>query len=222
MQVCLISSGTMLFMTYLFLDESGDLGFKHGSTRYFMISLVLTDDRRGLEKIVKRIFRGFSKTEKKSHGGVLHAYSETPRTRKKLLTLFHAHAQSRVFVICVNKEKVSADLQNEKHTLYNFAVSVLLQRLYTKNILSTDKRVCLVASRRETNKLLNENFITYLKKQIKKYDANMQITIRKQNEEKALQVTDIVSWAVFRKYEYGDDTYYSLLQDDIVEESMLY
>ncbi len=212
----------MLLMTYLFLDESGDLGFKHGSTRYFMISLVLTDDRRGLEKIVKRIFRGFSKTEKKSHGGVLHAYSETPQTRKKMLTLFHAHTQSHVFVICVDKEKVSADLHNKKHTLYNFTVGTLLKRLYVGGILLTDKKVCLIASRRETNKLLNENFITYLKKQTKKHNADMQITIRKQDEEKALQVTDIVSWAVFRKYEYQDDTYYSLLQDDIVEESMLY
>lgn len=212
----------MLLMTYLFLDESGDLGFKYASTRYFMISFVLTDDRRGLEKMVKRIFRGFSKTEKKSHGGVLHAYSETPQTRKKLLALFHAHTQSRVFVICVDKEKVSADLRDKKHTFYNFIVSTLLKRLYAKNILPTDKRVCLIASRRETNKLLNENFITYLKRQTKRYNADLQITIRKQDEEKALQVTDIVSWAVFRKYEYEDDTYYSLLQDSIVEESMLY
>ncbi len=212
-------------MLYLFLDESGDFGFnfkKHGSTQHFMISLVLTDDRRGLEKIVKRVFRGFSKMERKSHGGVLHAYTETPQTRKKLLTLFHAHTRSHIFVMCVDKRKVSVNLQNEKHTLYNFTVGVLLKRLYDTGVLSTNKKVCLIASRRETNKLLNENFIAYLKKQVKKHSGDMQITIQEPKEEKALQVTDMVSWAVFRKYEYRDDTYYSLLGNSIVEESMLY
>lgn len=117
---------------------------------------------------------------------------------------------------------MSVDLYSKKHTLYNFTVGTLLKRLYAGGILPTDKRVHLIASRRETNKFLNENFIAYLKKQTKKHNADLQIIIRKQDEEKALQVADMVSWAVFRKYEYQDDTYYLLLQDDVVEESMLY
>ena len=37
-----------------------------------------------------------------------------------------------------------------------------------------------------------------------------------------LQAVDFVSWAIFRKYEYGDDSYYNLIKNKIVEENPLF
>lgn len=53
-----------------------------------------------------------------------------------------------------------------------------------------------------------------------KIDVNIQI--KTPSEEKALQAVDFVRWAIFRKYEYGDDSYYNLIKNKIVEENPLF
>jgi len=48
------------------------------------------------------------------------------------------------------------------------------------------------------------------------------VVIKTPYEEKSLQAVDFVSWAIFRKYEYGDDSYYDLIKDKIMEENPLF
>jgi hypothetical protein len=50
----------------------------------------------------------------------------------------------------------------------------------------------------------------------------MEVSIKSPHEEKSLQVVDFVSWAIFRKYEYGDDSYYNLIKNKIAEENPLF
>jgi len=81
----------------------------------------------------------------------------------------------------------------------------------------------LIASRRETNKFLNENFRNYLNAQVKnRHKVNINISIKSPSGEKVLQAVDFVSWTIFRKYEYGDDSYYNLIKNKIVEENPLF
>ena len=83
---------------YIFLDESGDLGFetrKEGTSHNFIITFLITKDKRGIEKIVKKIFRNFSKKEIKRHHGMLHAFRETKQTRIKILSLFKTTKNQR-------------------------------------------------------------------------------------------------------------------------------
>ena len=81
----------------------------------------------------------------------------------------------------------------------------------------------LVASKRETNKFLNQNFHDYLSHQVRSnHGIELKIEIKTPAEEKCLQAVDIASWSIFRKYEYGDDSYYQKLKPAIVEENALY
>lgn len=48
-------------MIYLFLDESGDLGFSERSSRWFILTIVLTTNHRKIEKCVKKAHRGLKK-----------------------------------------------------------------------------------------------------------------------------------------------------------------
>ena len=80
-----------------------------------------------------------------------------------------------------------------------------------------------MASRRETNRFLNQNFQSYLSSQlVRNHDVEVRILIRTPFQEKALQAVDFVSWAIFRKYEHGDETYYSIIRGKIVEENPLF
>jgi len=40
---------------YLFLDESGDLGFTEKSQQYFVIAILITRDKKPIENCIKRI-----------------------------------------------------------------------------------------------------------------------------------------------------------------------
>jgi len=44
----------------------------------------------------------------------------------------------------------------------------------------------------------------------------------RRDEVQALQAVDFVSWAIFRKYEYGDEFYYNIVKGKIIEENPLF
>jgi hypothetical protein len=211
-------------MAYIFLDESGDLGFHKGkkTSEYFVITILATQDKKPIEKVVKKVHRLLRIKIKRLSGGVLHCYKEKPATRKKLLSRLHQLPLS-IMVICLNKKRVYTNLQDEKHALYNYVVNILLDRIFTKKLIATTEKIILIASKRETNKFLNENFCLYLKNQAKlNHKVDLEIIIRTPSEEKGLQAVDFVSWAIFRKYENKDTTWYRLFQNLIIEEYMLF
>jgi len=210
-------------MPYIFMDESGNLGFnfnKKGTTSYFLITFLFSRSKRHIEKCVKKVHLGLRKKYKKI--GVLHAYTEEPVTKRRLLSLL-AEKDCKIMTILLNKKKVYTKLQDEKPVLYNYVTNILLDRIFTKKLIQSDDSIKIIASRKETNKFLNENFKAYLHSQLAaNYKVKVSISVKTPAEQKALQAVDFVSWAIFRKYEYKDDTYYNLIRGKIVEENPLF
>lgn len=211
-------------MSYIFLDESGDLGFdfqKKKTSKVFVITCLFVENKRSMEKIVRKTHSELKKKYKRRFG-VLHAVKEKPITRQRLLKRL-SEKDCVIMTIYLNKKRVYTKLQNEKQVLYNYVANILLDRVYTKKLLPLAKNILLIASRRETNKFLNQNFKNYLNNQItNRYKANVKIVIEIPREEKSLQAVDFASWAIFRKYEYEDDGYYNLIKNKIVEENPLF
>jgi len=176
-------------MAYIFLDESGDLGFnftKEKTSKHFVITFLFTNNKLPIERIVKKIFRSFSKKEIKNHHGVLYCYKERPKTRQMLLNLLKGKDIS-IIAIYLNKRKVYTKLQDEKHVLYNYVTNILIDRVYTKKLIPTDKPIELIASRRETNKFLNQNFCNYIKYQVQSnHKLDITVEIKSPHEEKCL------------------------------------
>lgn len=211
-------------MAFIFLDESGDLGFdffKKKTTKYFIITLLFATAKKPIEKVVKKTYLGLSRTYKHKINS-LHANKEKPVTKNRMLSSL-SEKDISVMVIYLNKNKVYTKLQNQKEVLYNYVTNILLDRVYTKKLIPIDKEIHLIASRKETNKFLNQNFKEYLSGQIKNnFRLELKIEIKTPAEEKSLQAVDFISWAVFRKYEYGDESYYDLIKSKIVEENGLF
>jgi len=211
-------------MAYIFLDESGDLGFNFKNkktSKIFVITCLFSENKRPLEKIGKKTHLELRKKYKRKFG-ILHAVKEKPITRQRLLKRT-ALKNCAIMTIYLKKDKVYTRLQEEKAVLYNYVANILLDRIYSKKIVPFDKRIELIASRRETNKFLNQNFRNYLNNQTRNhYNIDFSVSIKTPSEEKTLQVVDFVSWAIFRKYEYGDDSYYNLIKDKIKEENPLF
>ncbi|MCD6283734.1 DUF3800 domain-containing protein [bacterium] len=211
-------------MGYIFLDESGDLGFnfkKKKTSKVFTITCLFVENKRSIEKIIRKTHSELKKKYKRRFG-ILHAVKEKPITRQRLLKRL-SEKDCAIMTIYLNKKRVYTKLQNEKQVLYNYVANILLDRIYTKKLLPLSKTILLIASRRETNKFINQNFKNYLNNQIvNRHKVNVRVVIKTPYEEKSLQAADFTSWAIFRKYEYGDDSYYNLIKNKIIEENPLF
>lgn len=212
-------------MAYIFLDESGDLGFdysKKRTSKFFVITCLFIPGKKGvIEKLVKKTHAELA-NKLKRRVGELHSVNEKPVTRQRLLKRLSGKDIS-IMTIFLNKSRVYTRMQEEKAVLYNYVANILLDRIYTRKVVPIKEIIMLIASRRETNKFLNENFKDYLSAQIKNnHQGMLEVKICTPAEEKCLQAVDFVSWSIFRKYEYGDDSYYNTIQERIIEESPLF
>lgn len=212
-------------MPYIFLDESGDLGFdfdKQRTSKFFVITFLLCKSKRRIEKIVL-LTHSELKKQHKMKGGVLHCYQQKPITRQRLLNRL-AERDCHVMTIYLNKRRVYTRMQDEKDVLYNYVTNILLDRIMTKKLLGANPNgIRLIASRKETNKFLNENFRQYLENETRtNHGIQIKVDIKTPDEEKGLQAVDFVSWAIFRKQEHGDESYYNIIKSKIIEENPLF
>jgi hypothetical protein len=208
-------------MLKIFFDESGDLGFSDGSSKWFTVAIVLTLKHRKVEKCIKKVHKGLRKKYKKV--SVLHAYNEQPITRKRILQGLNELDDIQILSVILNKEKVHTGLREQKQILYNYVTNILLDRLNNSNVLNNQRSIEICFHQRETNKVLNVNFLNYLNNGTQNWQQeNVQIKIKKSHDEKCLQAVDFVSWAIFRKYEQNDYDYYNIIKEKIISENFLF
>lgn len=208
-------------MAKIFLDESGDLGFKTKSSNWFIFTLVLTNNHRKIEKCVKWVHKQLRKKYKRV--GELHAYHSKANTKKLLLKKLSGIEDLKILCIILNKKKVYVDLQNQKNHLYNYTANILLDRLHRKKLINTDEVIDLVIDQKDTNRFIRENFEKYLKDNLTKRSSNrIRIKICPSHTEKCLQAVDFLSWAIYRKYEQNEVEYYEIIKNKIIEENLLF
>jgi hypothetical protein len=118
-------------MTYIFMDESGCLGFdftKLKTSKNFVITFLMAKNDNVINKVVIKTFKAIPKSKRQTHCGILHCNKEDNKTRIKLLTELKDKNVS-VMSIFLNKHKVFTKLQDEKTVLYNYVTNILLDIL---------------------------------------------------------------------------------------------
>jgi hypothetical protein len=206
---------------YIFLDESGDLGFSKKSSKWFLFTLVIVVEKRTLERVVKKVWKTLRKKHK--HLNELHASHEKREVRIRMLRQLAGLSDLKVMTILLNKKKVYVDLQNQKNYLYNYTANLLLDRLHNKKLLNKGENIDLVIDRKDTKKSLRENFVDYLTSSMqKRINCDFKIALHASHENKSLQAVNFISWAIFKKYEHGNYEFYEIIKSKIVEESLLF
>jgi len=207
-------------MVYIYFDESGDLGFdfsKGGTSGHFSVAFLITNEKRPIYSLVKKVYLSLPRATKRKSSGVLHAYYEKASTITKLL---QGISKKDVKVASMRLDKRKVLLTGNPNELYTSLVVTLINRLYADGVICDTDELVLVASRRNTNKNLNVVFSESIVRRA--HGLKFSVNVVPPSDDKCLQAVDFISWAFWQKYEKGDETYIALIADKIVQEYVMY
>ena len=209
-------------MSYIFMDESGDLGFnfsKTNTSRYFVMSFLISDSDDICRKIVAKTVKKMTLRNRANFSGVFHCNKENEDVRSNLLNTLGNNESLKVISVTLDKIKFMNICGNELPSsgeLYNHICLSLFKRLYEHSLFNQKERKLFIASQRETNKYLNEKFKDSL---ANIYD--LEVIISHPNTYKGLQVVDFVSWSFFRQYEFESSKYTNLFKILILDDFVI-
>ncbi len=79
----------------------------------------------------------------------------------------------------------------------------------------------MIVDKRYTNQRLRDRLVEALVESAADLPGNMVCEYAASEQERAIQVADAVVWAIFQKYERGDETFYQIIRDKIIVEEVL-
>ena len=176
----------------VFIDESGDSGFKRASSSYFVLSLIAIQD----ENIIK-IDNSIDSIKRKYniYPGE-YKFSKTSDFHKQNFFQEISHFPFQAYAIVVNKKLVySTELKTNSKKFYNFFLKQLLQHspIEQKTKIRIDK---------SSSKIFQKEATSYIRQQLRHLNLNIKFLDSKSAN--LIQLADMISGAICRKYTHQE------------------
>lgn len=204
-------------LVHLFVDESGNLDFerKRGATKYFVLgSIVLEDCSVGntlLELRRELAIEGLDFTRE------FHATDDSPMVRHRVFKAL-MHHDFRVDATIFEKSKVAWSLQGDIDQFYMETWRIHARNVAPQVVTENDDMFVAVsqfqlkAKRKQIHRAIDEVCSEIV------HCRAFRTAFWPASIDPCLQIADYCSWAIFRKWEHGDDTYCRLFEDRIYRE----
>lgn len=208
-------------MWYLYLDESGDLGFDFVNkkpSKFFTITILALSCRvinRQLINAVKLTLRR-KLNNPKHHKRVVKELKGTGTTIaiKKYFFSKIKNLKFGVYSITLNKKRVYEKLTKNKSRVYNYIARRVLEQIpFEKN---GGDRVELIIDR-SMGKPEIEEFNSYIRRQLEgRLSPNIPLDIyhKLSHENYGLQAVDLFCWGIFQKYERNNTEWFDIFYKD--------
>jgi len=206
-------------MAYIYMDESGDLGFNDYelNSKFFIITFLIANNEKEISNVMKNLYKWMEgKKVRRKKSAFFHANQEWKASVKRALDLA-SRRDIKVVSLVLQKDIISRKDKENIHSLYNKAVWYLLEQCERRNFLTYKDKHYFIASRKETKRQLNENFISYLESSHSDL-LDIDIIIDNPSQVKWLELVDPISFAIYQKYEYWDLELYSVIKNKIILE----
>lgn len=116
-------------MTYLYIDESGDLGFGEKGSEYFIIACVKINDEKTnycFKRIVKKIRQ--RKLSKKLRTKSELKFSNSSDLIRSEFLKRAAKLDIEIYSLIIKKDYTHKDLRDNLPILYNYLINILLEK----------------------------------------------------------------------------------------------
>jgi len=204
---------------YIYLDESGDLGFGGGGTEYFTIAFIILEDPVPFKRCIKRIKEKYNIPQNVELKG-----NNTRNSIKRDLLQRLCRLNTEIHAITVKKENVNEKLRSDTNILYNYMVGLsLVERVLRE---PRNSNIVIQVDRRITSVTSGFRFKDYLKLKIwyeaERRDLNMNIHELESHKSYAIQGIDIICNSVFRKYSVRDYSLFNIIASKVKGDKRLF
>lgn len=215
-------------MYFLYLDESGDLGFdftKQKTSRFFIITVLLvagSDNHEQLRRVVLRTLKNklrSSKKLKEDKEGLELKGSSVGRGVKHYFFERVKNLDYALYSLILEKQKIGSYPDEAADALYTRIVKNLFDRT---TLLNMAGQWNLVIDKSKNTKGMTDFDRCIRESVCTPGGETLHIAINHHNsqENHMLQAVDLFSWGIFRKYERDDDEFYNEYKDKIRYEEL--
>ncbi|WP_456391263.1 DUF3800 domain-containing protein [Hydrogenimonas sp.] len=215
-------------ITYIFVDEAGDMDFSNKGFRYYMFNFLVKKRPFHLHEYISNYRYSLLERNLNPDNGKridiesFHANEDNKYVKQRMFDIISTFDknQIRVYTYILEKPKVIPDKRKEKDTFYINNLNYSIQQLLS--ILKVDSNFIIMTDRLPV-KQNKRRQIAALKKGTKEYIKANKLDIRYDifhhcsASSANLQVIDYIGWAIFRKYEHGDETYFKKIEKYITQ-----
>lgn len=211
-------------MLYLYLDESGDLGFDFVNKKpssFFTVCVLAVrgrDNDRALAKSVKDVIR--RKLPKNTSLPELKG-NTLPQALKEYFFQKAGAADFGIYSATLNKISIYKGFAPEKDRIYNYMANLALASV---DLEDAAVRVVMTVDKSKQHKGIAE-FNAYILNQIKARLhplVPLDIVHVLSQESCGLQAADMFAWGIFRKYEKGDCAWYDVFKSRLRADRLYY
>ncbi|MDI6892409.1 MAG: DUF3800 domain-containing protein [Actinomycetota bacterium] len=207
-------------MWYLYLDESGDLGFDFVNkkpSKFFTVTILAVKgiENRKLIKAVKiTLRRKLNPPDKRRRLVKELKGSSTTLEIKKYFYEQTREVEFVLYTINLNKRRVYEYLIENKPRVYNFIARQVLDQIPFEK---AGTRVELIIDKSKSKREIIE-FNEYIRRQLEaRLDPKVPLDIYHwlSHEAPGLQAVDVFCWGIFEKYERNKTDWYDVFQEKI-------
>ncbi|PIR37098.1 MAG: hypothetical protein COV35_10895 [Alphaproteobacteria bacterium CG11_big_fil_rev_8_21_14_0_20_39_49] len=207
---------------FVFLDESGDLGFdwsKKGTSKYFTVTVLICHNKNATDKIrqaIKKTLRNKINHKKPKRVSKELKGTGTTIEIKKYFYSKLPDDELSIYSVTLNKKRVKDHLKTKdgKKKLYNFLAHFIIKETPLQKV-STNVNFVLDKCK---SKAEIKDFNQYLENQLEAIlplDTRLNITHESSEENLCLQAVDLFCWGIFRKHNDNDKEWYDCFKEKI-------
>ena len=201
---------------YIYLDESGDLGFNRQSSKHYVIAVLATREPKTIENALKRYRRKIRKApSKKNRKFGEFKFNKAPDSVKIGILDIISSKNVELGYVHVEKARVYPELREKRNEFYAYICRILLDKFLLE---SSDLKIDLIVDR-QFSKKHRENFDKYLGWNITEILDGLKvlnIAHIDSRQEPCLQAVDFVCGAVYRCYNQHDPKYLEMVKNKCI------
>jgi hypothetical protein len=204
-------------MLHVFIDESGDPGFKlgEGSTQYFLMGFAYFPSQNYKDSI--DLIKGDIKS-KTGRSPKEIKFNKSSHEMRMLLLQLLVENNGQFGYIYVNKMKIYEYLRGhpEINYIYNQMIFYLIENLIEQE--QVRDHITLYIDQRSKNKDIKKNISTYLKRQIDPILSPYRLYARfeKSHNSRGVQCADCICGSIRRMIEENDHKYFEVIKGNII------
>ena len=205
---------------YIYLDESGDLGFdfkKKGTSKHFLITVLLTREPKKIANCIKHLKEDALQKKYKKIPEI--KFNNSPEVFRKRVIQKLSAQEIFILVFCLNKIKIVNKLHDKKDKVYNYVTGLLFDKIL--NATNPDEELIMTVDKVKVGKIQMEDFNFYLGLKLfmaGQQDRKLKVIHVDSQKDRCIQAVDFISGSIFRKYEFRNLNLYDLIRSKIISE----